>query len=415
MSKTIIQPTKSGSPSSRKSQAKQRITKRGTVTIKTQRGTTRSVKVYPGDILVTTTDRNGKTYQTVIHKDVSRDYSVSSNKKQYTKKQQSKTYKENNQTNEVENTSPEQGNSSNTATASVPRNDLSFISQYVQAYKSGDWDKVDAFNRALSKMPNKNTLWHGIWRGIDSNHTQELSDAQHEMLYTIHPGTKDEMGQMNWYNIFNGNLLQATAPNSLDYVSPEQRAKTIQISTPNYSGSFVNNSGTVEDIIRQNPDMFQYQYEYAKQNNSFDYRPSVFNAEKLNVKQKYGGIGDFMDTYGLSPQYLFETLDGIFNPKFQNGGNINRKSTQKPKEKTDAVDVVTGDVKNKINRMKKDTPQRREQLANQAFWDHMYKYSLNSSANELRSMSNPYYNKPITLQKIKDDLINLGKYFFGVE
>lgn len=32
---------------------------------------------------------------------------------------------------------------------------------------------------------------------------------------------------MNWYNIFDGNLLHATAPNSLDFVSPEWRAKTI--------------------------------------------------------------------------------------------------------------------------------------------------------------------------------------------
>ena len=32
---------------------------------------------------------------------------------------------------------------------------------------------------------------------------------------------------MNWDNIFNGNLSYKNAPNSLEYVSPEWRAKTI--------------------------------------------------------------------------------------------------------------------------------------------------------------------------------------------
>lgn len=59
--------------------------------------------------------------------------------------------------------------------------------------------------------------------------------------------------------------------------------------------------------------MFKEQYNYAKQNNgAFDYSPSAFDAARLNVNYKYGGIGDFMTAYGLNPKGLYDRLERIY-------------------------------------------------------------------------------------------------------
>lgn len=308
----------------------------------------------------------------------------------------------------------------------IPKNDLSFISQYIQAYQNGDQKRLNAFNIALAKNPNKNLIWHGIWRGIDPSHTQELSDSQHEMLYTIHPGTKNEMGQMNWYNIFDGNLLHATAPNSLDFVSPEWRAKTIQLTTnPQYVAQTpsVETSDNIDDIIRSNADLFRSQYEYAKQHNgAFDYTPSSFDTSNLNINYKYGGIGDFMDAYGLNPQGLYKRLDNIYNQKYQTGGRVN-----KPKEKTDGVKSTVNSTQKNIDVKKKDTPQQRQQVQDQAYLQNMLKFTtdyLGQEASHLygRPYKGYYYHgfdngsspTPTNLQKIKNDKTNLYRYFFGL-
>lgn len=310
----------------------------------------------------------------------------------------------------------------------IPKNDLSFISQYIQAYQNREQNpnRYNAFNIALARNPNKNLIWHGIWRGTDPSHTQELSNAQHEMLYTIHPGTKDEMGQMNWYNIFNGNLLHATAPNSLEYVSPEWRAKTIQLTTdPQYvaQNSNTSTSDNIDELIRQNADLFRSQYEYAKQHNgAFNYLPSALDTTNLNVNYKYGGIGDFMDTYGLNPQGLYEILDNIYSQKYQTGGKVN-----KPKEKADGVKSTVNSTQKNINIKRKDTPQRRQQVQDQAYLQNMFNFTtdyLGQEASYLygRPYKGYYYHgfnngispTPTSLQKIKNDLTDLYRYFFGL-
>lgn len=350
--------------SSRKKITKQIIDRDKRIIITNPRtGKPMKVDVAKGDVVTIVTKPDGTTQTSIEHKDTTRNYSVSSQKSQsssgnsssITKFKQTRAQsgvQPKHQYNYVSKPASKTRRSVRQATNpyNIPKNDLSFINQYIEAYKNREQDpkRLEAFNVALSKNPNKNVVWKGIWIGIDPTHTQKVSDAQHEMLYTIHPGTRNEMGQMNWYNIFNGNLLHATSDDlsiprsSLDYISPQQRTKTIQLTNPSYSESSTNisdNSNNVEDIIKNNLDLFRQQYEYAKQNNgAFDYSPSSFNAEKLNVKQKYGGIGDFMDTYGLSPGYLLSVLDKTFNPKYQQGGSVRKAQS---KERTDAIDLYS--------------------------------------------------------------------------
>lgn len=205
----------------------------------------------------------------------------------------------------------------------IPKNDLSFISQYIQTYQNGDQKRLNAFNVALAKNPNKNLIWKGIWPALDPSHTPEKSALDHKYLWTLHPGTRDEIGMTNWYNAFNGNTMAAEGSRTdgryFDLISPEYRQWSVSTVNPNAvaaSSQNLTRQINLDDMIRQNADMFRTQYDYAKQHNgSFDYTASSFDSQKLNSIYKYGGIGDFMDTYGISPQELYNKLEQYYNNK----------------------------------------------------------------------------------------------------
>ena len=205
----------------------------------------------------------------------------------------------------------------------IPNNDLSFISQYIQAYQNGDQKRLNAFNVALAKNPNKNLIWKGIWPALDPSYTPEKSALDHKYLWTLHPGTRDEIGMTNWYNAFNGNTMAAEGSRTdgryFDLISPEYRQWSVSTVNPNavaVSSQDLTKQINLENMIRQNPDMFKAQYDYAREHNgSFDYIPSSFDSQKLNSVYKYGGIGDFMDTYGLSPQELYNKLEQYYSNK----------------------------------------------------------------------------------------------------
>lgn len=218
--KSVVQPSKSGNPTSRRSKRIERITKAERRWIVDSSGNTRKVDLVPGDIVTTITTGDGRKIQNVRHKDTTRDYSVS--RTQNTAQKSTKV-----------NTTKRQVRSKKSSKTSyqIPNNDLAFIDQYVEAFLSNDQERKNAFNEALAKKPNKELLWKGIWRRIDPNNTPERSAAQHEMLYT-----QNGMGQTNWYNMFGGNAYLGEQEDSLNYVSPEQRARTIQLTTnPTYT------------------------------------------------------------------------------------------------------------------------------------------------------------------------------------
>lgn len=304
-------------PSSRRQIKKERVTKAEKRKIRGPRGEV-EVNLNPGDTVTTTTYRDGSVVQSV-------DYTKSkSSVPQKNTSSQSKTQTvTKTRYNKRQRLKP-RSKTKRQYTSQTTFNDSEFINKYIQAYKDNDQSALNNLNVQLAQRPNKNQLWKSIWNGMDSSHTQELSDAQHQMFYTINQGTPNEMGQTNWYNIFDGNLLHATADDlsiprsSLDFVSPEQRAKIIQITTPNSQFSnegirSIDNSNTIDDIINQNSELFKSQYEYAKQHNeAFNYLPSAFDTSNLNVNYKYGGIGDFMDTYGINPKYLYNKLEAIY-------------------------------------------------------------------------------------------------------
>lgn len=291
--KSVKQPSKSGTSTSRRNKKVEVVRKAERRKVTDSSGTTREVDLLPGDIITTVTQQDGRQISSVRHKDPTKDYSVN-RKTSTTRKSQTSTRspKQKKQIKPKQEVKPQY---------QIANNDLGFINQYVQAYKNERWDEVKALNVALAKNPNQDLIWRGIWRGINPINTPERSAAQHEMIYT-----QNGMGNMNWRNIFDNNLIYATRENSLDYVSPEWRAKTIQLTTdPSYSIPTLQ----AEDVIKANLDRFENQYKYAKAHDqSFDYRGNQFDSTGLNVNNVYGGIGDFMDTYRLTPDQLYLIL-----------------------------------------------------------------------------------------------------------
>lgn len=181
--------------------------------------------------------------------------------------------------------------------------------------------KRNALNIALSKKPNQNDLYKVIWPNLSPYHTPERSAEDHKYISTIYPGTPKEMGSMNWEA-----ATGTTGPNfSIEDFTPEYNHWTagfdnVELRTPMTQSTSRKTSTSkqtsIEDMIKQNPGMFRAQYDYAQQyNGAFDYAPSSFDSQKLNSIYKYGGIGDFMDTYGLSPQELYSILEQYFSNK----------------------------------------------------------------------------------------------------
>ena len=319
--------------------------KNGKITEYTSNGD-KSINFNNGDLIV----RTGKYYidtKTFIPDQISidpsyKDYSTNSNNYNSTQLQQTKPSNSStsNQKHLVKNNRRSNNRvksktrvKSKASQYNIPQNDLSFISQYIQAYQNDDQKKIDALNIALAKNPNKNLIWKGIWPALDPSHTPEKSALDHKYLWTLHPGTRDEIGMTNWYNAFNGNTMAAEGSRTdgryFDLISPEYRQWSVSTVNPDavaVSSQDLTKQINLEDMIRQNADLFRSQYEYAKQHNgAFDYTPSSFDVSNLNVNYKYGGIGDFMDTYNLSPDQLYSTLEKFFVSKKQYGGTLIKK------------------------------------------------------------------------------------------
>lgn len=311
-------------PASRRKVRREQVNKKEKRKIQGPRGEI-EVDLNPGDIIVTLTRRDGTVIQSVDRRKAQSSGTSKKNqsvRKTQTSQSQKPVPNQTNQTNQASSTTQKPKQEVQQQDNMTPYEHWyrqNFIKSYIKAYK-GEGKETDPplswYNEQLRNLKDPEGVWREIWKGIDPNHTQELSDAQHEMFYTINPGTKDAMGQTNWYNMFSGNLLQATADDvsiprsSLDYVSPEQRSKTIYVTNP---GQLTQPVDEIDALIRQNSDLFESQYNYAREHNgAFDYNPSSFDATRLNVNYKYGGIGDFMSAYGLNPQGLYKRLEGIY-------------------------------------------------------------------------------------------------------
>lgn len=178
--------------------------------------------------------------------------------------------------------------------------------------------KRNELNIALAKKPNKNALYKVIWKGLSPYNTAERSAEDHKYINTINAGTSNEMGSMNWEA-----ATGKKGPNfSVEDFTPEYNHWTagfddVTLRTPvSTPVSVPQPSNAVTLLVPKYSDRFKSQYDYAKTHNgAFDYSSNAFDLSGLVNNTNYGGIGDFMDAYGLNPQELYKMLENIYEPQ----------------------------------------------------------------------------------------------------
>lgn len=297
-------------PASRRKKTEEKVTKGGNRTIMGPRGL-QTVPVNPGDVIVTITRRDGTKTQNVDHRKT-----TASNKTSTKTLVKTTTTKQNTQSQQVgsQNKQPAVSNSSVQSTQQEQNSSNSmtpydfwyrqnFIKAYVQAYKNND-PNLSWYNYQLKNLKDPEGVWKEIWPQLSPYNTPEKSALDHYYLWN-----NKGVGATNWSNIYGGNTQQAEWRDENGWLGLEnvpQAARDWSLSSDNRSEA---PQIDVDTIIQNNLDKFKNQYVYANTyQGTFNYDPDQFDNTGLNVNNRYGGIGDFMNTYNLTPQQLYDIL-----------------------------------------------------------------------------------------------------------